>query len=384
MKDSKLALVFFGLLLAVSPFASAENADEDAETVLLRRLRRERLRVGYDSEARRMVQTCVVAKEAEAVRTDPAALLKMRLDAFLCAECMARGSVMRSLTNVTDIHAEAAVFSENCAAMSGTAVESSVGSSFYPYGCQVVASAETLQDGVLEVAVALGWTPETEKGIRWALTASPDDFDPLPEPREPSPEWTIWAEQQDFANSAGFRSFVDSEGFWRFAGIGLADVEGKSGAALLAAERRARSDATANLAYALFGNVEASRRMVKFWAKEESGGKTESKIETFVSETMRKSAKAHMKDAEVYTTTVVHPLTGRKLFVSVAGIEPRDLAEMNLLGNANGGVRRRENPERPEYPSGADRPNRPDHSFRPASNRPDHSFRPASNRPEHP
>ena len=93
----------------------------------------------------------------------------------------------------------------------------------------------------------------------------------------------------------------------------------------------------------------------------------------------------NFRDAEVYTTTVVHPITGHSIFVSVAGIEPCDLVEMNLLGNANGGVRRHENPERPEHPSRPEHPNRPDHSFRPEHpNRPDHSFRPASNRPEHP
>ena len=121
-------------------------------------------------------------------------------------------------------------------------------------------------------------------------------------------------------------------------------------------------------------------------AESEEDDESESEVEQMVAESMRKSAKVQMKDAEVYTTTVVHPLTGRKLFVSVAGIEPRDLAEMNLLGSSanSGGASHPSEPfARPDHSASQEHPNRPDRSARPASNRPDHFYRPESNRPEH-
>jgi len=390
----------FLVVLSLFPFVDcrSESSGGGAEDLVRRQLRENRIRIGYDSRARRMVQLCVLHQELGASKSNPVAFEETRVRTFLCAERMARGSVMRSLTHVVEMKAESVSFSEEDNAQLGTAATSEARSSFFPYGCRIESSYETVEDGILQTAVALSWNPDDEKGIRRALFSPPDAFDPLPEPRSPSPEWAAWAESQDFARMPGFRSFEDSEGVWRFVGIGMADIEGKSEVGRLAAMRLARQIAGANLAYALFGSVEASRHLRKRMAESEEDGESESEVEQMVAETMRKSAKVQMKDAEVYTTTVIHPLSGRKLFVSVVGIEPYDLAKMNLLGETGSEASRSgENPGRPEHPtrpehstepdnpSRPEHPNRPDHSFRPEHpNRPDHSFRPASNRPEHP
>ena len=395
----------FLAVLSLFPLAEcrSESSWERAEDVVRRQLRENRIRIGYDSKTRRMVQLCVLHRELGASKSNPVAFEETRVRAFLCAESMAKGAVMRSLTHVVEMRAESLSFSGEDNALLGTAAASEARSSFFPYGCRVEVLYEMVEDGILQTAVALSWNPDDEKGIRRALFSPPDAFAPLPEPRSPSPEWATWAEAQDFARMPGFRSFEDSEGVWRFVGIGMADIEGKSELGRLTAMRLARQVAGANLAYALFGSVEASRHLRKRMAESEEDGESESEVEQMVAETMRKSAKVKMKDAEVYTTTVVHPLSGRKLYVSVAGIEPRDLAEMNLLGDAAGGgvSRSREPPSRPdhsvrpEHPERPDHsarptsnrpehPNSPDHSVHPASNRPDHSYRPESNRPEHP
>ena len=386
MTKRLLSRFFLAAFLFLSCNGRGETPGEDAEGVVRSWLRGKGIRLGYDSKARRMVQLCVINKELGASKSNPVEFEKIRARAFLCAESMARGSVMRSLTHVVEMKAESLSFSGEDNANLDTAVASQARSSFFPYGCRVETSYETVEDGILQTAVALSWNPDDEKGIRRALFSPPDAFDPLPEPRSPSPEWASWAEKQDFARMPGFRSFKDSEGVWRFVGIGMADIEGKSGAGLLAAMRIARQVAGANLAYALFGSVESCRHLRKRMAESEENGESESDVEVFVSETLGKSAKAHMKDAEVYTTTVVHPLTGRKLFVSVVGIEPRDLAEMNLLGDAarRDAGRSAEPPSRPDHSNRPEHPNRPEHSARPASNRPDHSYRPTPNRPEHP
>ncbi len=379
MRHTIVRFIGFAWLVLFSVVGWAGVSDMDAEDLVRQQLRENGFRIGYDGQARRMVQLHVIAKEIGAAQSNPPEFERFRIQSFLFAERMARGAVMRSLTHVANLEAETAAFSKEDDATLRTAVASSVQSSFYPYGCQIAASAETLTDGILHTAVALSWTPDFERGIRKAFRAAPDDFPQLSDPNVPSPEWAAWAERQDFSKTVGFCSFADSEGFWRFAGIGVADVEGKTGPGLLAAMRFARQSAGANLAYALFGNVKSARQMRKQMSEAETAEVSESEIETFVMEQMRKAAKAVVRDAEVYTTTVVHPLTGRKLFVSVAGIEPRDLAEMNLLGNSRSSRTRQGGANASEG-----LPPRPDHSTSPASNRPDHSYRPTSNRPEHP
>ena len=210
------------------------------------------------------------------------------------------------------------------------------------------------------------------------------DFDALSE----ADEWSAWAATHDFASSGTTASFTGSDGVRRWVGIGLADIEGKTGISLAAAQRSARQAAGAELAYALFGEAEAqsvARRLKEASSDGAGTSETFSTQEFENSVTLSVKAKT-VRDAEVYTTTVVHPLTGRKLFVSVAGIEPRDLAEMNLLGAAagSGATRSSEPLSRPDHPSRPEHPNRPDHSVRPASSRPDHLFYPPSNRPDHP
>ncbi len=334
MKLAPHLRLLFAWIFLFSAYCKAETNGMDAEDLVRRKLRESGLHIGFEAQTRRIVQLSFISKELKGAKNDSLQLERIRVVSFLCAERMARSAVMRSLTHVANLETETAVFDNDQKAGMRTSAESSVQSSFYPYGCQIVASAETLTDGILHTAVALSWTPECEKGVRKALGSAPAVFPQLTEPRMPSPEWKAWAEKTDFSRTLGFCCFVDSEGFWRFAGIGMADVEGLTNPTMLEAKyRAARQVASANLAYALLGNIEASRNMNKRLQESETDGVSESEIETVVVDQMRKAVKAVVPDAEVYTTTVVHPLTGRKLFVSVVGIEPCDLAQMNLLGN---------------------------------------------------
>ena len=256
------------------------------------------------------------------------------------------------------------------------------------HGCETVCVREEKDGDTIRVAVAMKWSAAAEAEAVAAKRGAVD-FDALSE----ADEWTAWASTYDFASSGTTASFTGSDGIRRWVGIGLADIEGKTGISLAAAQRAARQAAGAELAYALFGEAEAqsvAHRLKE--ASSDGAGTSETLSAQEFENRVTLSVKAKtVRDGEVYTTTVVHPLSGRKLYVSVVGIEPRDLAEMNLLGKAGGGARRRETFERPEHPSRPEHPNRPDHSARPERpsrpehpNRPDHSFRPASNRPEHP
>lgn len=342
----------------------------DSASIVRQQLSEKGLHGGYDAKNHRMVQVKTVAKEVAVVSSNAQGLEKQRTLSFFCAGELARSAIVRSVSHVMDARAASGNVSGNGTAGQGTALDSTVRSTLVLYGCELEAVAETLEDGILETTVALSWSPDTEKDMRRALAAPPNAFPPLHAELGPSSEWELWASHQDFGHTLGFRSFRDSRGLLRFAGIGTVDVEGKTGASLVAAMQVARMSATANLAYAIFGRIEASRSIRKLLTETEAGEDITSRLETEVSEQVQKSARAVLPAAEVYTTTVVHPLTGRELFVSVVGIEPQKLAEMRILGNGTAD------------PS-ASPPARPDHTVRPPSNRPDHSWRPPTDRPDH-
>lgn len=351
----------------------------DAESLVRRQLREKGLRIGYDTENRRMVQVATVVKEISPETTNSADFGKRRAVAVCCAGEMARSAVMRSISHMVEVRGRTEAFAGGGETETGVSADSAVRSSFVPYGCEAVAVEETLEDGVLETCVAVSWSPAAEKAARAALFARPDEF---PEETGPvgafSPEWEQWAAAQDFRKTLGFRSFRGSDGIWRFAGVGTVDIEGKSEVAKTAARRQACELARAQLAYALMGSEETFREMHQWLGEHEGEKDSASVLETMVSERMAKSAKVTLPSGEVYTTTVVDPLTERELWVSVVGIEPRALAELRR-GGSGGGVPA----GRPEH-GARPVPNRPEHGGQAGVGRPDHSPRPAVARPEHP
>jgi len=231
-------------------------------------------------------------------------------------------------------------------------------------------AAESLENGRYQVALAVEWSAQSERDARAALSGNG------PMPRNdaiPSPEWKKWASSRDFSLLCGAWPFFDSEGIRRFAGVGVADAEGKTGAELLAAMRLARAKAAQALAQALYGDIAAGKTAAQMLALDGAGDGAGAAVslESF-DKAIRQSVQGKsFRDAEVHETTAVHPISGRKLCVSVVGIEPRDLAEMGLLGRGASVA-----------PRGA--AGRPDHGVSPPSRRPDHSFRPATARPVHP
>lgn len=190
-----------------------------------------------------------------------------------------------------------------------------------------LASAESLEHGRYQVAVAVGWSEKSERDAQRSLSADA----PVPE-ELPSSAWKEWAEGKDFAFIVGGWPFIDGDGIRRFAGVGVADAEGKKGPAMTAAMRMARARATQALAYALYCDIESSKLAKQIGSRLENsdGSATEITVESFLVRIDQKINAKAFCDTEVYSTTVVHPLTGRKLFVSVAGIEPGDLAKMHL------------------------------------------------------
>ena len=194
-------------------------------------------------------------------------------------------------------------------------------------GMTVICTAESFKDGVYSVCAAVGWSRETEDAVQKQLAAPPPAKKPAIS--GPSPEWAAWAAQQDFAHVFGPRTFVDSAGVRRYVGIAFADVEGKQGKPLLDARRVARVKASRNLLFSVFSDLEAEQLVSQTLVT--AGDEVVSFDTDARNRILQRCRSKHLLDDEVFSTTVAHPLTGRAMFVSVAGVEPENLTEMKLL-----------------------------------------------------
>lgn len=377
-RSSRVCFCFVALSAAlVAGRSAADDFPSTARDIVEVRVEAKGFLLGYDEETDRLVRVGVSRAETLAPRSlPPAALATIRERLFRLAFLDAKFKIMESVYAGFDASLGFNSVSEGESESTEARARLSVESRLALRGFRILDADESWEGGKYEVAVAVGWCRQWENdsiaALRGDATASSEI---------PSPEWNKWAEQQDFSRFEGARTFVDENGVPRIVGIGVADAGNGTALATRVASAKARMHATQALAFFLFSDL-SGQQITEFTRENQSRpelgetGKTTDRTERLISATIRDK---RIPDAEVYTTTVVHPLTGRKLFVSVAGIESRDLAEMNLLGNSRSSRTRQGGANASEG-----LPPRPDHSTRPASNRPDHSYRPTSNRPEHP
>ena len=344
MKRPALFLPFV-LALALIPAGrlSAKPAPDSAEAFVLRQLEESGLETGFNEEGGRVVQVGVAEKilspdlkeltsgppegyltkkrKFGAPPEDPRKHFTGFRDRLLrVAEFKAKAEILRFLTTTIDISAETIQSYSDGTALKETMTTTELLSHLRLDGMLTLSTAESWNDGKYQVAVAVGWSPRSEALVAGSMSTDPEI---APPPGENSPEWRKWAETQDFALRLGAYSFEDSAGVLRHVGIAASDVEGLTGEPLLKARGMALTMAKANLCYALYGDSE-TRILAKSRLKEAfDGTKSSFEIEESAIERIFQKCRAiHVFADEVYTATVVHPLTGRKMFVSVVGIEP--------------------------------------------------------------
>lgn len=195
------------------------------------------------------------------------------------------------------------------------------------HGCTVLDVEESHEDGVYQVAVAVAWSEKLEKAACEALSGKGVKTTP----EQDEAEWAAWAERTDFARRIGPAQFTDSHGVYRYAGVGSVDVEGKKGKEMLAARKAAEEKAKQALVYSLWADTVAHDHAVTVLRERSStDGDTSEATEDFVSRVSQACKRAVMKK-DVFKGKVVHPLTGRTMFVHVAGIDPATLAEQKVL-----------------------------------------------------
>ena len=195
------------------------------------------------------------------------------------------------------------------------------------HGCTVLDVEESHENGVYQVAVAVAWSEKLEKAARAALSGEGAKTTP----EQDEAEWAAWAERTDFARRIGPAQFTDSHGVYRYAGVACVDVEGKKGKDLMNARRVAEMKASQALVYSLWADTVAHDHAVTILRERASAdGETSEATEDFVSR-VSQACKQHVMKRDVFKGKVVHPLTGRTMYVHVAGIDPATLAEQKIL-----------------------------------------------------
>lgn len=322
-----LALFAAALSLAAAAPAAKPPPPGTSEAFVAERLAEAGIRTGFDRATKKIVQTATATRRVAAVADE--GLTKLRDELAMAAVLDAKAKIAHLLHDETTAREVTArsLDEDGAEVVRRTAVTEAIAKRTF-LGMTVLCTAESFRDGVYSVSAAVGWSPEMEASVRTQLSAKPpaasNGVAAL------SPEWKAWARKQDFAFVFGPRTFVDSKSVRRYVGIAFADIEGKRGRALAVAYRLARVKASRNLLFSVFSDLEAAELVEQTLATRD-GALAE--LETDVrNRIVQRCRSRRILDDEVFTTTVVHPLTGRKLFVSVAGVEPAKLAEMNLLG----------------------------------------------------
>lgn len=358
-----LAFVVAFCLICGAAFARQQSA----QALLKKQMEESGLEIGYNENDGRFVQ--IEFAEEPFAEYDATQFAKLRDKLFRVAELNAKAEIMRSLSMNVNISTKVTTTFSDDVAITASMTTVEVMSHLQLHGFVTLSTAESWNDGMYQVAVAIGWSPKSES---MAIAARESPYGKAQPLNQVSAEWGKWAADQDLSLRIGAYVFEDSEGFLRYVGIGVVDVENKYETQLSAAMTLARTKATANLCYALFGDKEtktlATQYMQDVAAGKSVGPRTSKQL---VDSVFVKCKSIHIFPREVYTATVTHPLTGRKLFISVVGIEPCDMVKtIGKLAGTGGTI------------SSSGLSARPDHESFSSSDRPNHSFRPSSNRPQ--
>ena len=195
------------------------------------------------------------------------------------------------------------------------------------HGCMVLHTEEAYEDGKYSVAVAVKWGEKQEKAALAALSGTgPETTEEIDEA-----EWAAWAARSDFSKLSGPVQFTDAKGVFRYAGIACVDVEGKKGKEFINAMRLAELRAEQALVYSLWADTIAHTHALSILSRKKAADVEEVEVVRDFVSYLQQACKRHILRRKVFSGKFVHPLTGRKMFVYVAGIDPSKLAKLKVL-----------------------------------------------------
>lgn len=189
-------------------------------------------------------------------------------------------------------------------------------------GTAVVASGESIENGIYQQAIAVEYNPKyVEAAVGQVQGKDLLRIGGLS-------EWERWAETVDLAKIVGSRKFRGADNVVRTVGIGFAEIpESKTGTLyqvkMRSATMLALSRARHNLSLALNAEVE-SEEVATVLAEETEcrGSDSENVGRSSDTKMTRKSTLLTAVASEVYSKIVRHELSGCPMFVSVCAYEP--------------------------------------------------------------
>lgn len=319
---------FVGIVCLAALCCASTYASTDAAEDLVRAYLREKgIPLGLNPQAGEIVAIGRASCPADPSGNDFASL---RDRYHKIASLNARSEILQSLAVTSSATRDAGLHHDG---ISGERTASSACRAFSGRvlsGWWVLVSREHLDGARLSVAVAVAWSPFSERR-----------FDDLKAGRlVPSPNWKgelrAYIKGQDLSSWADVRLFVDSAGFPHLMGIGVSDWNGEA-RFRDAALRRADMFAQKNLLLALYGDA-AVREAAGKWRRDvspssgEDAGQTsfyESLAEVSVTTSPPKGCRP------VYVGETTGAEEGRKTVVSVFSFEP-PVAETGVLALERG------------------------------------------------
>ncbi len=200
-------------------------------------------------------------------------------------------------------------------------------------GWSVLDSAEVLEDGVYEVAVAVLWSPELEAAGRAAREGR------LPPSATWKDECEAWLNEQDLSSWTGTRVFRDSAGFPHLLGIGGAVLIDENPHWKNAARMEADMKARGCLLLGLFGDAEVGRYAAsRISSDSEKGIGFDSEAAVMALGNVEVKEKSVMGMMPFYECIVEHPLVKGKMLVVVYGVRPPAAKVSRGVGGSAAGV----------------------------------------------
>ena len=324
----KLLMAFCVIVCHAVVFAHA-NVNVSAEMQVERLLTQCCLQTGYNKSLGCLVAIGTVSRDVGEV-PDASNILLLRNSMMQEADLLARKNLIISFATAMRAREYSAINSEqgridwqmfSCHEIYANEVLD---------GCATLCCAESYLLGTYQVAVAVAWG----RNGRSIMTVRDKVLVAHEDAIGEDDEWVCFAKSIDLATTVGSMTFFDRKGVLRFAGIGCADIDEleDSSLRLQLAKKLALTSARGNLSLAICANIQAGEILLRNSVeKRELEKDLKGRLTIWLRDITRKSNKQTACAPEVYSTIVVHPITKRRIFVSVCGYEPWQLAALGIF-----------------------------------------------------
>lgn len=277
-------------------------------------LREKGIRPGYDEQRGLLV----AVEEANAHCPNPCSdkgFADLRVECMGVALKNARRDILECIGTEITIENENPAGQNAAVADDANATKTLVQRDGVISGASVILSAESWRKGEYEFAVAVVISPKLRQDITDRLIGK------ATEPGIPGKmSLREWLDTQDFSVTQGPRSFVDDTGERHYLGIGAADAEAATGAALRMAQTKAQALATKYAAFPFPTRIHSKITIRQSLLRDADGNLSadENLDEEYTEEPVAEPREIQV----VLQTEAVHPISGRKMAVVVVEAIP--------------------------------------------------------------